>query len=113
MSDRNLNPVDILAQLIRARSGKMGAGPLGEAMADALLASGYEIVRGWQPIETAPKNEHILAVVEGQVRCVRYCKTSHLPIVGWCLVDQGAEDCDLCEPTCWMHMPSPPSEVKP
>ena len=62
----------------------------------------------WQPIATAPKDAHILAVVDGQVRIVRYGKTSHVPLYGFCLADQGAEDFDLCNPTLWMPLPPAP-----
>ena len=62
----------------------------------------------WQPMSTAPKDDRFLAMVEGDIRVVRYGKTSHVPIYGWVLVDQGAEDCDLCEPTCWHPLPHPP-----
>lgn len=67
----------------------------------------------WQPIETAHRmanmRKRILAVVDGEVRVIMWTKTSHVPIYGWCLVDQGAEDCDLCQPTHWMPLPAPPS----
>jgi hypothetical protein len=63
----------------------------------------------WQPIETAPRPDvHFLAVVDGQVRIVSWGKTSHVPIYGFCLRDQGAEDSDICEPTHWMPLPDPP-----
>ncbi|WP_408902166.1 DUF551 domain-containing protein [Rhodovarius crocodyli] len=39
-----------------------------------------------------------------------WTKTSHVPIYGWCLVDQGGEDTDLCKPTHWMPLPKPPSQ---
>jgi hypothetical protein len=65
----------------------------------------------WQPIETAeraPYRERFLGVVDGEVRLIMWTKTSHVPIYGWCLVDQGAEDCDLCTPTHWQPLPAPP-----
>jgi hypothetical protein len=65
-------------------------------------------MKDWQPIEIAPKDQTILAVVDGRVRLVRYGKTSHVPMYGWNLADQGAEDFDLCEPTHWMLLPQPP-----
>lgn len=68
---------------------------------DALLAG------VWQPIETAPKDKRLLAVVEGKVRIVMWTKASHIGWWGFCLVDQGAEDCEICEPTKWMPMPDP------
>jgi hypothetical protein len=77
------------------------------------LIRGYRIGReaeqGWQPIETAPRDgRHFLAVVEGEVRRVYHGKTSHVPLYGFCLSDQGPEDCDLCEPTRWRPLPTPP-----
>lgn len=57
-------------------------------------------------MEQAPKRGRLLAIVDHEVRLVAYGKTSHVPIYGFCLVDQGAEDSDLCEPTAWMPLPS-------
>lgn len=66
----------------------------------------------WQPIETAPKGVRLIGVVGGEVRFIMFCKTSHVPIHGWCLVDQGAEDSDLCSPTHWQRLPTPPSPLE-
>jgi hypothetical protein len=66
------------------------------------------LLPAWQPIETAPIDRHILAVVDGSVRVIRYGKASHIPWRGFCLADQGAEDFDLCEPTHWMPLPHIP-----
>ncbi len=65
--------------------------------------------REWQPTETAPKHVRLLAVVEDSVRIVMWGKTSHVPLYGWCVADQGVEDFDLCKPKCWMPLPLPPS----
>jgi hypothetical protein len=63
----------------------------------------------WYPIETAPKDgKRVLGVVEGDVHFIRYGKTSHVPLYGWNVCDQGPEDCDLVEPTHWMPLPKPP-----
>lgn len=59
----------------------------------------------WRDMKTAPENKTILAIVDGQVRLVRWCKTSHVPIYGWNLADQGPEDFELCKPTKWMPLP--------
>lgn len=65
--------------------------------------------REWQPIETAPRDgTHFSGVVDGEVRCVMWGKTSHLPWRGFILVDQGVECADLCDPTRWMPLPQPP-----
>jgi hypothetical protein len=76
-----------------------------------LSASPPEPVSGWRDIATAPRDRSIfLGAVDGVVRFVSWGKTSHVPIYGFCLADQGAEDYDLCEPSCWQPLPSPPSE---
>lgn len=62
----------------------------------------------WYAMDAAPKDgSRFLAVVDGMVRVVAWCKTSHVPIWGFNLVDQGAEDCEICEPTLWMPLPTP------
>lgn len=63
---------------------------------------------GWQPMDSAPKDQRLLACVEGEVRVIRWGKTSHVPMYGFCLADQGAEDFDLCKPDCWMPLPAAP-----
>ena len=65
---------------------------------------------GWRPIETAPRDRPILAVVDGATRVVRWGKTSHIPLYGWCLADQGAEEFDLCHPKLWQPLPELPTE---
>lgn len=71
--------------------------------------------QGWQDIASAPKDgTHILAVVDGDVRTVAWGKTSHVPLYGFCLADQGVEEFDLCKPTAWQSRPKPPvSASKP
>lgn len=64
----------------------------------------------WQTIETAPKDQRILAVVDGKTRVVMWGKTSHVPMYGFCLADQGVEDFDLCRPKFWMPLPPPPKD---
>jgi hypothetical protein len=64
---------------------------------------------GWQPMDSAPKDRRILAVVDGIVRVVRHGKTSHVPLYGFCLADQGVEDFDLCDPTGWQDLPPAPT----
>ena len=64
----------------------------------------------WQDIRTAPMDgTRFLAIVDGEVRFVVWCKTSHVPIYGFNLADQGVEDFDLCQPTAWMPIPQPPA----
>lgn len=63
----------------------------------------------WLPIETAPKDKGcLIGLVNGSVRFIRWGKTSHVPMYGWCLADQGVEDFDLCDPTHWMSLPGAP-----
>lgn len=64
-------------------------------------------MEGWYSMDTAPRDRMILATVDGKVRFVAYGKTSHVPLYGWCLADQGVEDYDLCKPTAWMPIPLP------
>lgn len=73
----------------------------------------------WRSMQTAPLNGvPILGVVgtkNRQVRIIQFGKTSHVPMYGWCLADQGVEDFDLCTPTAWMPLPEfppPASEGK-
>ena len=59
-------------------------------------------------MDAAPREgTRMLAVVDGDVRVCAWGKTSHVPLYGWLLVDQGAEDADLCAPASWMPMPLP------
>ena len=69
----------------------------------------------WQSIEPAPKDgTRILAIVpdpddnEQTIRFVAWGKTSHVPMYGFCLADQGPEHFDLCKPTRWMPLPALP-----
>lgn len=63
----------------------------------------------WQAISTAEKKPgRILGLVDGEVRFIAWGKTSHVPLYGWCLADQGPEGYDLCKPTHWMSLPAPP-----
>lgn len=64
----------------------------------------------WRTMESAPPSGRVLGLVDGDVRIIGWAKTSHIPFYGWCLLDQGPEDCDLCKPTHWQPLPSPPGE---
>ena len=68
-------------------------------------------VGGWRPIETAPKGELLIGYVGDAVRLIYWGKTSHVPLYGWNLADQGVEDCELCQPSHWMPLPQPPKEA--
>ena len=62
----------------------------------------------WRPMDTAPKDgSDFLAVVNGARVICRWGKVSHVPIYGWIdLVLSDVEDLDLCDPECWMPLPS-------
>lgn len=82
--------------------------------AEVIEAQAAEIERlrqlhSWRPMASAPKDgRRFLAAVDGEARIVAWGKTSHVPIVGWCLAGQGAEDFDLCQPAGWMPLPVAP-----
>lgn len=78
--------------------------------AEAQLAA-LQTERAWRSMDTAPKDgTRIFAIVDDDRRLVQWTKTSHILVWGFCLVDQGAEECDLCRPTHWMPLPSLPTE---
>ena len=61
---------------------------------------------GWQPdLSIAPRNRKLLGKVGGRTRFIRWGKASHVDLEGWTLVDQGAEERDICRPTEWMEIP--------
>lgn len=64
----------------------------------------------WRSMDYAPKDsgKKIIGWVGGEPRFIKWTKASHVPNWGWCLVDQGVEDCDLCEPMAWMWPPVTP-----
>lgn len=63
----------------------------------------------WRDMETAPRDRFLIGWVDGMVRFIRYGKTAHVPMFGWNLADQGAEDFDLCKPDAWMPLPAGPN----
>jgi hypothetical protein len=65
--------------------------------------------REWYPPKSGKK---FLAVVDQEIRFVAFGKTSHVPIQGFCLTDQGVEEFDLCEFTHWMPLPDLPESPK-
>lgn len=80
--------------------------------AEEVQAQRAEGLRGWLEISIVqpPHDKPFLAVVDGKVRVVQWGKTSHVTMYGYCLADQGVEDCDLCQPTHWRPMPQLPRQ---
>jgi len=78
--------------------------------ADALSAGlDAEPSAAWQPIETAPRDgTRFLTLVDGKMRVASWGKTSHVPIYGFCLADQGVEDFDVCTISLWLPLPEAP-----
>ncbi|BEV43992.1 hypothetical protein CRBSH125_01750 [Afipia carboxidovorans] len=84
-----------------------GTNPMRAALSAAFAAM-------WRPISEAPKDgQRILAIYGGQTRIVQYAKTSHVPLYGFCLADQGPEDFDIVPESKiagWQTLPSPPAQ---
>lgn len=77
-----------------------------DKLASMIPAGGLAEEARWQPMETAPKVVgRIIGAVECRARFICWGKTSHVPLYGWILTDQGPEDADLCQPTAWMPLP--------
>lgn len=77
------------------------------AMRAALVAA---MGAAWRPIDECNKSITHLGIVDGDVRVIAWGKTSHVPIYGWCLADQGVEDFDLCSPSAVMPLLPPPAK---
>ena len=108
--DENMNPITGDWEIIERFADSRDAERAHHAKVAALAACDES---PWRSMENAPsEGETFLAVVDGVVRKVAWTKTSHVPLWGWCLVDQGVEDRDFCEPSLWMPMPAAP-EGKP
>lgn len=70
-----------------------------------------EKINPWLPIdENTPKDRLLWGFVEGKKRLIKWGKTSHVPLYGFCLADQGAEDFDICYPTHYCELPEDPKE---
>lgn len=77
-----------------------------DKLASMIPAGGLAEEARWQSMDTAPKVVgRIIGAVEGRARFICWGKTSHVPLYGWILTDQGPEDADLCQPTAWMPLP--------
>ena len=64
----------------------------------------------WRNIKLAPKDgTRILVVYGDQTRVAQYGKTSHVPMYGFCLADQGPEDFELVEVKLWQPLLAPPN----
>ena len=84
------------------------------ALDEARAALTAALAAMWRPIGEAPKDgQRILAIYGGQTRIVQYAKTSHVPLYGFCLADQGPEDFDIVPESKiagWQPLPSPPAQ---
>lgn len=69
-----------------------------------------QAMQGWQPIETAPKDKTMVALLHvGANGYRRYGVGWHMPLTGW----QGwphEPGEDYAAPTHWMPLPTPPTE---
>lgn len=61
----------------------------------------------WKHMDSAPRDQRLLGIVEGNITMIRWGKTSHVPIYGW--IDLIAKD--LCQPSHWLPLPDYPHEV--
>lgn len=75
-----------------------------------LIISECAELNPWLSIEQAPKDRLLLGFVNGKKRLIKWGKTSHVPLYGFCLADQGAEDFDICDPTHYQELPPDPKE---
>ena len=64
----------------------------------------------WQPIETAPRDGTPILVSDGSIVEVASwsCSTTSWNATSGVLLGEGLANI-LCEPTCWMPLPKPPS----
>lgn len=75
----------------------------------AMLREAIALSWAWRPMDYPWSQDNpgtLLGLVGGRVRLIRWGKTSHVPLYGWCLADQGPEDFDLCKPDGWLPLPS-------
>ena len=75
-------------------------------------AASHPAPSGFDPSRKPPTDgRRFLALVDGDWRLVAWGKVSHVPITGWILVDQGAEEAELCEFTEWFLLPDYSAQV--
>lgn len=85
-----------------AQDSRSGARAYFLDLAEAAIAECFKP----RDMRDAPRDgTRILAIVDGDWRFVMWGKTSHVPLYGFCLADQGPEDFDICEPTGWLPLP--------
>lgn len=75
---------------------------------DKCTAPQPAIPDGWQPIETAPKDELILV---GPTKRMGVCAAMNHSRDGWC-TETPSEWVTIYAPTCWMPIPAAPEPIK-
>jgi hypothetical protein len=95
---------DDLNKLIERHFGPIGKMDFWPISCRAMLREAIAESWAWRPMETAER-VRCLGLVDGVARVIAWGKTSHVPMYGWCLADQGPEDFDLCEPKGWLPLP--------
>lgn len=108
--------IPYILHLYAAISALVGEGSSQGALSPSLTLSRPEALSpaGWRDIASAPEDgTTFIGWYCGAARIIRWGKTSHVPLYGFCLADQGPEDFDICsddELSHWMPLPPPPAE---
>jgi hypothetical protein len=66
------------------------------------------VTAAWQPIESAPKDKTMVALLYVNGSHARYGVGWYMPLNGWQGWNYGAEN---YKPTHWMPLPEPPTEA--
>lgn len=84
----------------------------GKAQEDRLHAA--EAALAWRPIETAPRDDRLVLVWDGNVRIAAYDASCWSISDGRNWVERNSDSIDLvtCEPTHWMPFPPPPENAR-
>ena len=67
----------------------------------------------WKHMDSAPRDQRLLGIVEGNITMIRWGKTSHVPIYGWIdlITNIDPENTELCKPSHWLPLPDYPCKV--
>ena len=69
----------------------------------------YELLRNWQPIDTAPQKERLLLWSGTGMYCGHWAKSIETDDEAWIIAEFGNEgDQLLVKATHWMTLPAPP-----